>query len=298
MNLIPLNKIKKLNTAGVSHLVVPVVVVVGIAAIGTYTYVASHADSLSNLVCSTSASHIVYNTDGKGDLTAYVTENFTNTGPAKSATAATYVSLRKVSTINLTSIAGPNTDVTTHSVPALKGGQKYSAVLALQYYRNTSQTHSASIVVSSRTPVGVCTPAATTLSINAAVVAVPPSKTTPSPTPTPTTVTALSTLTDLLQTLIKGGTANVTASAVTIPGPKTDATGQPLVFTFNGVTYFAYNQGTAPNFDKYTPAQLAASFALVKATVNNPALSPAHVDKNTNLVDANGTAVGFSTGGN
>ena len=40
-------KLKKLAEKGFSHLIVPVVVVVGVASVGTYILVASHADSVT-----------------------------------------------------------------------------------------------------------------------------------------------------------------------------------------------------------------------------------------------------------
>jgi cytoskeletal protein RodZ len=118
------------------------------------------------------------------------------------------------------------------------------------------------------------------------------------PTPTPIAAqTPLSVLTAIIADLEKGISANVTLNSVTVPGPIGNATARPLVFTFDGQQYFAYTQGTAPNFS-LTAAQTANTMAIVKATVNNPPLITAYIDKSNNLTDPNFHLDGFSTGGN
>ena len=112
----------------------------------------------------------------------------------------------------------------------------------------------------------------------------------------PTAAQQLNGLTTLVASLQKGGQANVTAAAVTVPGPITNASARPLVFTVNGVIYFAYTQGSAPNFN-HTSAAVAKTFAIVPATVKSPKLIGAHLDKLNNLVDANFKLAGYSTGG-
>jgi len=83
-----------------------------------------------------------------------------------------------------------------------------------------------------------------------------------------------------------------------IPGPISDATGQPIVFTANGQTYFAYTQEQQPNFNT-TPAQTASTMAIVAepAADSGVALSQAHLDKTGILVDEDELAVGYSSGG-
>jgi len=164
MKLLKRIKLSKLNASGVSHLIVPLVVVVGVSAVGTYTLVASHADSISNLVCTVSAQHYVRSSDARlnGEFTVYATENLTNSGTG--STQPTYVSFRNTGSVNIIGV-GAGTDVVTHNVPALKHGQKYSVTLALQYFQNVAPTHPASMTLSSRTPFGACTPSSTKLSI-------------------------------------------------------------------------------------------------------------------------------------
>lgn len=122
--------------------------------------------------------------------------------------------------------------------------------------------------------------------------------TTPAPSPPPSQ-TPLSVLTTLITNLDNGAQVNITASAVSVPGPISTAQARPIVFTANGQVYFAYHQGSAANFTT-TPSQTANSMAIVNATVNNPSLVQAHLDKSSNLVDPNISSylVGYSTGGN
>ncbi|MDB5185202.1 MAG: hypothetical protein JWN38_1010 [Candidatus Saccharibacteria bacterium] len=109
--------------------------------------------------------------------------------------------------------------------------------------------------------------------------------------------TPLSTLTKIITNINANvGTNYTTLKKVTVPGPITDGTAQPLVFTLNGQMYFAYTQTTPPNFNT-TAATTAASMAIVKATVSNPALETVHIDKSGNLVDEYLVKVGYSTGG-
>lgn len=124
---------------------------------------------------------------------------------------------------------------------------------------------------------------------------VTPETNTPSPVPTQTPLSALTTVIDNLES---GQSADITLNAVLIPGPITDATGQPIVFTANGQTYFAYTQEQEPNFNT-TPSQTASTMAIVPepATDNDLVLSLANLDKSGILVDENGLAVGYSSGG-
>lgn len=122
----------------------------------------------------------------------------------------------------------------------------------------------------------------------------------PAPTPAaPPAQTPLSVLTTLITNLDNGAQVNVTATPVTVPGPISNAQARPIVFTANGQTYFAYHQGSAANFNE-SASQTAGSMAIVNATVNNPSLVQAHLDKAGNLVDPNisGTLVGYSQSSN
>jgi cytoskeletal protein RodZ len=144
-----------------------------------------------------------------------------------------------------------------------------------------------------------------------------PSSNTPAPTPTTTpstptttpknnsttpsnapTETPLSVLIALI-TKLKNGEAGVyiTANAVTIPGPINDATARPIVFTANGQKYFAYRQGSAPNFNT-SPTETANTMAIVSAT-GSPSLEDGRLNKVGNLVDQSsmGYLVGYSEGG-
>lgn len=126
----------------------------------------------------------------------------------------------------------------------------------------------------------------------------PASSSTPAATPAPTQ-TPLSVLTTLITNLDNGAQVSITTSAVTVPGPISNAQARPIVFTANGKVYFAYRQGSAPNFTT-SASQTASSMAIVAATVSNPPLEQAHLDKAANLVDPNisNNLVGYSQGGN
>jgi hypothetical protein len=117
-----------------------------------------------------------------------------------------------------------------------------------------------------------------------------------SSTPAAPAATPLSTLTSIISSLDVGGTANVTASTVTVPGPITNATARPIVFSLNGQTYYAYTQESPPNFNT-SASQTASSMALVTASAG-ASLTTGHLDKTGILVDQNEAAVGYSTGGN
>ncbi len=116
--------------------------------------------------------------------------------------------------------------------------------------------------------------------------------TNPTPAATPTTA-----LTALVTSLKSGQNGQVTSTSVTVSGPITDATARPLVFSVNGTVYFAYKQGSSPNFTQ-TVSQIVDSMAIVKGSISGISLSNARVDKVGNLVDENSNTVGFSTGGN
>jgi Tfp pilus assembly protein PilE len=108
--------------------------------------------------------------------------------------------------------------------------------------------------------------------------------------------TPLSTLTGIISSLDSGGSANVTANSVTVPGPISNATARPIVFTLNGQTYYAYTQGSEPNFN--TSASQTASTMAIVTTSAGASLTTGHLDKTGILVDQNEMAVGYSTGGN
>lgn len=124
-----------------------------------------------------------------------------------------------------------------------------------------------------------------------------PSSSTPVSNPK-TPQSPLAVLTTLIANLDNGSQINVTASPVTVPGPITDAKARPIVFTANGQTYFAYTQGKAPDFTA-SASTTANTMAVVNATVSNPPLVQAHLDKVGNLVDPNfsDTLVAYSQGG-
>ena len=119
-----------------------------------------------------------------------------------------------------------------------------------------------------------------------------PATTNTTPAATPTTA-----LTALVTSIKSGQNGQVTATSVNVPGPITDATARPLVFSVNGAVYFAYKQGSSPNFTQ-TVSQIVDSMAIVKGSISGISLSNARVDKVGNLVDENSSLVGFSTGGN
>jgi hypothetical protein len=111
-------------------------------------------------------------------------------------------------------------------------------------------------------------------------------------------ITPLSALTSIISGLQNGTVqATVPAGNVTVPGPISDAQARPIVFTVNGQRYFAYTQGSKPDFS-LSASQLANSMALVP-TSTNPSLVWAYIDKAGFLTayDLSGY-VGFSTGGN
>jgi hypothetical protein len=121
----------------------------------------------------------------------------------------------------------------------------------------------------------------------------------PAPAPAPSTSsTPMSVLTSLIADLDKGAQVNVTSASVTVAGPISDAHARPIVFTANGQKYYAYRQGSAPDFST-TPAQTANTMAIISASGNSPVVS-AHLDKAGNLVDPDisGYMVGYSMGGN
>jgi hypothetical protein len=119
-----------------------------------------------------------------------------------------------------------------------------------------------------------------------------PATTNTTPAANPTTA-----LTALVTSIKSGQNGQVTATSVTVSGPITDARARPLVFSVNGTVYFAYTQGSAPNFNQ-TVSQIVDSMAIVKGSISGISLSNARVDKAGNLVDENSSLVGFSTGGN
>lgn len=115
-----------------------------------------------------------------------------------------------------------------------------------------------------------------------------------SSTTTKPTVTPLSALTTLIAGLQSGNNINVTASSVTVAGPVGNASARPIVFTANGVSYFAYHQGSAADFTQ-SAATVAGTMAITQAS-GSPALAPAYLDKSADLVDASSSVVGYSTG--
>ena len=117
--------------------------------------------------------------------------------------------------------------------------------------------------------------------------------------PTPKQETPLQALTNVVAGLEKGGQAEITANAISIPGPISEAQGQPLVFQDGNNAYFAFTQDNAANFDQKRPPDVASDMAIVKEPSSDANISTesAHLNKTGQLVDANGTAVGYSTGG-
>lgn len=117
----------------------------------------------------------------------------------------------------------------------------------------------------------------------------------PSP-PPPTQTTPLQELTTLIAGLDAGQSVNVTAENVTIPGPISDATGQPIVFTLYGTTYFAYTQESPPNLNQ-SPSAAASTFVIVTQTTTSYSVSQAVVGKTGFLTGEDQNYVGYSTGG-
>jgi hypothetical protein len=107
-------------------------------------------------------------------------------------------------------------------------------------------------------------------------------------------------LTSIINDLDNGSQgAQITTTNVTIPGPISNAIGRPIVFSVNGKQYFAYTQGSAPNFGQSASAT-AGTMAIISATVNVTNFSQTHLNKSNILVDENsiGLNVGYSSGGN
>lgn len=121
--------------------------------------------------------------------------------------------------------------------------------------------------------------------------------TAPASTP-PAAPTPLSVLTALITSLQNGtAEAQVTASAVAVAGPISTAQARPIVFTANGQTYFAYTQGTAPDFNQSASA-VAASMAITTGSTSGVLLVSAGLDKAGKLTSIDYQYVGYSTGGN
>ncbi|HWT55711.1 MAG TPA: hypothetical protein VN031_01615 [Candidatus Microsaccharimonas sp.] len=121
--------------------------------------------------------------------------------------------------------------------------------------------------------------------------------TAPASTP-PAAPTPLSVLTALITSLQNGtAEAQVTASAVAVAGPISTAQARPIVFTANGQTYFAYTQGTAPDFNQSASA-VAASMAITTGSTSGVSLVSAGLDKAGKLTSIDYQYVGYSTGGN
>ena len=178
--------------------------------------------------------------------------------------------------------------------------------VAAENEANTATTHQAAPVashLSSKSKTHAAAESTDHSTAPATAPATPPPKASaaspgPSPVSSPppvSTQTPLEALTAICEQLDDGGQANVTTAAITLPGPITNATGRPLVFSVDGHTYFAYTQETKPDFNQ-AAAQTAGSMAIVPAS-GSYSLTSAHLDKSANLVDENETAVGFSVGG-
>ncbi|MDL2341916.1 MAG: hypothetical protein QFB87_02475 [Patescibacteria group bacterium] len=166
---------------------------------------------------------------------------------------------------------------------------------------DTPATTSESAKPTTTKPVSTPAPAKPAVTAPKTSVATTDQKAAPTPTPTPTpqpTATPLSVLTEVISNFeTKGGPLNVTRDVVTVSGPISDAKARPIVFGFHDKLYYAYTQTQAPNF-KTSPSDTAHSMAIISANVSSVAQVSAHLDKVSNLVDPNITAVGFSSGGN
>ena len=246
---------------GFSHIIVPLVVVVGVAIIGSYFLVASHADPLT-VKGSCSISGVPTNVaDGAAVTPVFTVNNLGTKAFTTTLTGSESLSNSqggKGGPVDFTITVNPGTSGQSQpgQVGTIDGEAGYRVVV------NAKSTNprfgcSASTKITPQTP--------------------------------------LSTLTTIITNLDNGVSTQVTASPVTIPGPIGDATGQPIVFTVSGHTYYAYRQEQEPDFST-TAAQTASTMAIVNGT-KGISLTPAYIDKGGILVDPDNQAVGFSTGG-
>jgi hypothetical protein len=246
---------------GFSHIIVPLVVIVGVAIIGSYFLVASHADPLT-VKGSCSISGVATNVADGAAVTPVFTVNNLGTKPF---------------TVTLTGSEGLSNS------QGGKGGPVDFTITVNPGSSGQSQPGQVGTIFGEAGYRVVVEAKATNPRFGCSV----SSKITPQ--------TPLSTLTTIITNLDKGVSTQVTASPVTIPGPISNATGQPIVFTLSGQTYYAYRQEQEPDFST-TPAQTASTMVIVDGT-KGVSVTPAYLDKGGILVDSNQVAVGFSTGG-
>jgi hypothetical protein len=158
---------------------------------------------------------------------------------------------------------------------------------------SASSTSGVAPATGSPTPIVSTTPKATSKSSTSSSTS---HAAAPSPTSTPVSISTC--LTNVISGLDNGDSVNITSTAITVPGPISDATGRPIVFKCNGKTYFAYHQGSAANFS--ASASTVASTMAYPSASGSYSLTTAHLDKSGNLVDESfsGYLVGYSQGGN
>lgn len=254
-------KLVKNTENGFSHIIVPLVVVVGVALVGSYYLVASHADPLTSIgTCSISG----------------VPKNVTN-GEAITPVFTVKNTGSKAFTTTLTGSEGLSNS------QGGKGGPIDFSITVNPGSSSQSQPGQTGTIYGETGYKVVIEAKSTTPKFGCSV----SSKVTP--------LTPLSALTNIITNLDNGVSTQVTASAVTIPGPISNATGRPIVFSVSGQTYYAYTQEQEPNFST-TAAQTASTMAIVNGT-KGVSVTPAYLDKGGILVDPNQVAVGFSTGG-
>ena len=107
-------------------------------------------------------------------------------------------------------------------------------------------------------------------------------------------------LTEIITSLQQGGQITVASQEINIPGPINNAKGSPIIFKSDGQTYFAYSQENPVVIDsKQSPADIAATMAIVKAPTNEASIPTtlAHVNKTGLIVNDKEMGVGYSIGG-
>lgn len=111
----------------------------------------------------------------------------------------------------------------------------------------------------------------------------------------------LTALTGVIKRLEEGGSVTVPAKSIELADAIGTAKGRPIEFTDGDQTYFAYRQGSKPDFHA-SPQAVAASMAIMDAQFpsdsNKLPSVTAHLNSNHELVaGSKHTPVGFAVGG-
>ena len=127
----------------------------------------------------------------------------------------------------------------------------------------------------------------------------------PAPAPGDTYQNELYELTNIIsdfQNNVGNNTINITSKPVTVAGPVSNATAQPVVFGNDKLlvkTYFAYMQNAPINFAG-SASTIASKMAIVTAGSSYATQSGAYINKSGNLQDTTMSTylIGYSAGGN